>query len=135
MKENYGGIRLETDDAVRNDPTLDVALVTVKPRLGTTSEFPAGLVSATAAARIGQAFRERDLLTDPIILPVGGQQLTFELTPESGLNYKKPRLVLDFPVEADTTLTLKIDPEHRALPMKLLGGLAAVLITPFVLAK
>jgi hypothetical protein len=135
MRSSYGTIRLETDDAVLRDRTLDVAAVVINPKLGGSTEFPSELVRHTAADRIRQAFQERDLLTDPITLPVGSHQVTLRLTRESGLNYKKPTVVIDFEVEPDSTVMVKIDPVRRKSPLALLGGLAVLLITPFVAAK
>jgi hypothetical protein len=135
MKETYGSISLDSPEVVRTDPTLSVRKVEVIAPPGGSREFPFDLVRERAGKEILSAFQKKDLVTDPIILPAGSQLLNFQLDRESGLNYLEPDLSTKFEVGSNATSPLVIDPKRDKPKLAVLGGLAALLITPFVMAR
>lgn len=134
LQATYGTISLESPEPVLADRTLNVARVEILP-VGGVLEFPANLVRDRAAREILQAYRNKDLLTDPIVLPVGANRLHFELSRESGLNYSTPTIIKNFDVLQDETTPLPIDPERKGLPVKMLAVLGPVILLPFLLVQ
>ena len=134
LTARYGSSTPATPEVVRTDPTLAIARLEVRSTAG-MAEFPFDLVRARAAQEIRQAFQRRDLITDPIIVPAGSNRLVFELARESGLNYEKPLLTVDFEVPPGENAEVTIDPTHRAWPKALLGVCAGILIAPFLMAN
>ncbi len=135
LNSDYGTIQIETDDRVREDPTLAVADVQITPLPGTPSTCPYSFVNVRAAEIIRRAFESREFVTEPIALPAGKHRLKVVLTRESGLNYGKPILEMDIQVTADAVQPVKIDPERSGLPWKLLAAAGALILTPFFLVN
>jgi hypothetical protein len=134
LQATYGSISLGSPEAVLNDPTLNVERVEIVP-VGGVMECQASLVCKRASSEILQAFRNRDLVTDPIVLPIGATRLHWELSRESSLNYAAPRIVQDFDVPPDETRGVQIDPKRLKLSAKLLAILGPIVLAPYLLVK
>jgi len=135
MKDSYGTIAIASDDPLTNDPTLPVSHLRVYPQRGTPREFPLSLVRQRAEEAIRQAFESRDLLTNPIPLPCGDYRLEFSLGTESGLNYDEPDVQSSFSVTAGEATRVEVNPKRSKPALKVLAGLAAILITPILLVN
>lgn len=134
LQATYGAISLESPEPMLADRTLNVARVEIVP-VGGVLEFPANLVRDRAAREILQAYRNKDLLTDPIVLPVGANRLHFELSRESSLNYSMPSITKDFDVPQDEAVPLSIDPKRNGLPVKILAVLGPMILIPILVVE
>lgn len=143
MQSRYGSVSLDSPEELMGDPTLDVTGVTVLPRAGTSTECPYDQVRARAAREIAEAYVARDLVTEPIILPIGRHRLDFQLSRESALNYeisdtRLHSVFVDFEVRPDSSgqvEPIRIDLKPRKAGLPVLAGLLALLVTPFALAQ
>lgn len=140
MRSLYGGLILRSTDALLNDRTLEVASVEIESKPGTASGFPFDLVQARASRGIRQALQDRDLQQDAFILPVGPQILRIKLSRESSLNYRTAELAVNIDVPPDTgsvstPFEAFVDLSPPRKPWALVGGIAAALFTPFLMAK
>ncbi|MBP6874721.1 MAG: hypothetical protein KBD56_01470 [Candidatus Eisenbacteria bacterium] len=143
MQNLYGSASLSSPDEMVQDPTLDVVAVRIEPLTGTSSQCPFDEVRARAAREVVRAYEARDLVTNPIILPVGRHALSLQLDRESALNYvltdtKTHSQRVEFEIQPDNSgevEEIRIAPERTKAALPVLAGLVAVLVTPFLLAK
>lgn len=135
LKSTYGTISLKTEKSLLSDVKLRVETVRFAPKLGTSGTFPFELVRQRAEAATLAAFRNRDLLTNPIYLPGGDYRMEFALGRESGLDYKKRNVEVDFQVVSGESREVNVVPGSRGVKPLVLAGLLAGLTIPFMIAN